>query len=236
MWPAVFLLAKTSNYKGSAGERMIARKLNIFGQHGQKYPTFHDVTLITPDGTTQIDHILISPYGIFVIETKNLRGWIFGGEKQRQWTQTIYKNKYKFYNPILQNYKHVKAIEKLLGANSSTIFNIVVFVGSCQFKTEMPKNVVTKSGLIPLIKSQRHEVLNSDTIHNYSVIIENAISSTVVSKDMHIANIERNKNKPLCPKCGNAMVLRTARKGANAGTTFWGCSGFPTCKVTKKKS
>ncbi|MDH5485209.1 MAG: NERD domain-containing protein [Gammaproteobacteria bacterium] len=230
-----FLLSKTASYKGQAGERKVARKLNFFGKNGKRYPTFHNVTLRTPDGTTQIDHILISPYGIFVIETKNLKGWIFGGESQRQWTQTIYKNKYKFQNPIFQNYKHVKAIEKLLNANINHIFNIVVFVGRSKFKTDMPSNVVTKGSLIPLINSYKSEVLSSENIKNYSLTIEKAITSTEFTKNEHIANIKRNKTSPICPRCGKPMVIRKAKKGSNAGKEFWGCSGFPTCKATKRK-
>ncbi|OSR34291.1 hypothetical protein BV323_04233 [Pseudomonas syringae pv. actinidiae] len=51
------------------------------------YRRLHNVTLNTADGTTQIDHVFISPFGIFVLETKNMRGWIFGSEKQPQWTR-----------------------------------------------------------------------------------------------------------------------------------------------------
>ena len=230
-----FLLSKSSSYKGRAGERRVGRKLNFFGGRGKNYPTYHNVTLKTPDGTTQIDHVLISPYGIFVVETKNLKGWIFGGENQRQWTQTIYKNKYKFQNPIFQNYKHVKALETLLNADIHTIFNIVVFVGRSKFKTAMPHNVVNIRKLISLINSYTDKVLSSDTIKNYSLVIENAIANNEFTKNEHIANIKRNKIKPICPRCGKSMVLRTARKGPNAGKEFLGCSGFPACKATKKK-
>ncbi len=72
----------------------------------------NDLTL--PDGegaTTQIDHLLLSPFGVFVIETKNYKGWIFGSERQKQWTQKIYKKSFKFQNPIHQNYKHMKVLE-----------------------------------------------------------------------------------------------------------------------------
>jgi len=230
-----FLLSKTSSYKGRIGERKVSRKLNFFGKYGKRYPTYHNVTLKTPDGSTQIDHILISPNGIFVIETKNLKGWIFGGENQRQWTQTLYKNKYKFQNPLFQNYKHVKALEKLLNADINTIFNIVVFVGRSKFKTTMPRNVVNIRKLVPLINTYTDKVLSSETIQSYSLEIENAIANNEFTKNEHIANIRRNKIKPICPKCGKPMVLRTARKGRNTGKEFWGCSDFPACKATKRK-
>ena len=52
-----------------------------------RYASFRNVTLPTPDGTTQIDHIFVSQFGVFVVETKNMKGWIFGSERQAQWTQ-----------------------------------------------------------------------------------------------------------------------------------------------------
>ena len=62
------------------------------------YRVFNDVVLPRPDGkgTTQIDHVVVSPFGIFVIETKNYGGWIFGDEDSRYWTQTIYGKKSRF--------------------------------------------------------------------------------------------------------------------------------------------
>ncbi|HSO11214.1 MAG TPA: nuclease-related domain-containing protein, partial [Anaerolineales bacterium] len=82
-----------------------------------KAPNFHllnNVTIPFQDGTTQIDQILISTKGVFVIEVKHYSGWIFGNEKSNQWTQTIYHVKNTFQNPIHQNFRHVKAIQQIL--------------------------------------------------------------------------------------------------------------------------
>ena len=54
------------------------------------YQRFHNVVVPTRNGTTQIDHVLISPFGVFIVETKNLKGWIFGSENQPKWTQSLY--------------------------------------------------------------------------------------------------------------------------------------------------
>lgn len=105
------------------------------------YHRVHNVTLPTRDGTTQIDHILVSCFGVFVLETKNMRGWIFGGEKQAQWTQKLYKHTLKFQNPLRQNFKHVKVIEATLQIPPDMIHSVVVFVGGSTFKTDMPSNV-----------------------------------------------------------------------------------------------
>lgn len=60
--------------------------------------------------TTQIDHIVVSIHGIFVIETKNYKGWIYGNSNNEYWTQNIYGNKYSLYNPLLQNKNHIKSL------------------------------------------------------------------------------------------------------------------------------
>lgn len=73
------------------------------------------MTLPTPDGTTQVDHVIVSRFGVFVIETKNHKGWVFGEERSRKWAQVIYRNKYQFLNPLRQNYKHLKAVQEVTG-------------------------------------------------------------------------------------------------------------------------
>ncbi len=230
--PLVFSSAK---YKGYAGERKVVRKLGKFIDSIEGGKAFHNVTLATLDGTTQIDHVLLAPQGIFVIETKNMTGWIFGGEWQKRWTQTIYKKKVNFQNPIHQNYKHVKALEKLLEANPEIIFNVVVFVGDAKFKTAMPDNVMKLRGLLPYINSHSEHVLTGRDIEKYDSLIDRTISGNVVSDKQHVHNVKRNRENPICPRCGSSMVLRTAKKGKNKGSQFWGCSGFPSCRAVKKK-
>jgi len=194
------------------------------------------LTLETPDGTTQIDHIYLSRNGIFVIETKNYKGWIFGNEKQKQWTQSLYRRKYKFQNPIHQNYKHVKAVQNLLGIRQNLIYSIVVFVGNSQFKTVMPYNVVTLSELLPYIRSYDTVILNEGDVEPFSKKLRNPVFSDSTIQREHVSNVYNNLHNPICPKCGKQMVLRTARKGKSIGSQFWGCSGFPECKYTKRKA
>ncbi len=94
---------KTPIEKGIAGEFLVNLAINS-RLYKKKYHLLKNVTLPTEDGTTQIDHIIVLQYGIFVIETKNMKGWIFGEEHQRTWTQKIYKHTSKFQNPLHQNY------------------------------------------------------------------------------------------------------------------------------------
>jgi len=151
---------KSPWFKGKLGEWLVNTKF-LASLDKQTYHLIKDVTLPTEDGTTQIDHILVSRFGIFVVETKNMKGWIFGSEKQKIWTQQIYKQRHKFQNPLRQNYKHVKTLEALLNIEANKIFSLVLFVGDCEFKTEMPANVAYLGSGVRFIESHT-DVLFSD--------------------------------------------------------------------------
>ena len=226
-------LSKSSNFKGYLGERKVNSKIESLIRSNNEYRSFHDLTLQTPDGTTQIDHVLLSPYGIFVIETKNYKGWIFGSADQKNWTQTIYKKKHNFQNPLRQNYKHIKAVQNLLNVDLNTIVSVVVFVGNSEFKTSMPYNVIELRGVLPFLKSHTQQILSSVNVDKYTQILSDPVHNAPTNQRDHVNNVKQNKINPICPKCGKPMVLRTARKGGSAGNKFWGCSGFPACKVTK---
>jgi len=103
-----------SSFKGWVGEAQgsLAAKIRL---DSQIYRSIKNVTIPTANGTTQIDHVIVSKYGIFVVETKNIKGWIYGDEKQAQWTQVLYGKKCHFQNPLRQNYRHTKALSEFLG-------------------------------------------------------------------------------------------------------------------------
>ena len=224
---------RSPGYKGKVGEEKVAIKLGKLIDKLDVYTAFHDVTLRTPDGTTQIDHILLSPFGIFVIETKNMKGWIFGGEWQKRWTQVIYKKKTSFQNPIRQNYKHVKAIQQLLSVNQKLIFNVVVFLGDAEFKTNMPENVINIRSLMPYIRKHAQPLIDQHDLEKYNSLIIKAVSGELISGKEHQKNVKERRKNPLCPRCGSPMILRVARKGGNKGKKFWGCPNFPTCRGIK---
>ena len=143
---------RSPRFKGWRGERAvqntIRKQLNPL-----VYVDLHNVTLPTADGSTQIDHLIFSPYGLFVLETKNYQGWIFGSERQSQWTQQIFKKRSRFQNPLRQNYKHTKAIQELLGVVPEHVHSVIAFVGDCEFKTEMPPQVTRGDGFVGHIQS-----------------------------------------------------------------------------------
>ncbi len=234
----LIIFFKTPFFKGFIGEVIINITTRLFLDKN-RYHLIKNVTLPTEDGSTQIDHIIVSEYGVFVVETKNMKGWIFGGEHQKIWTQSIFKHKSKFQNPLHQNYKHVKTLERVLNIELDKIFSVIVFVGDATFKTQMPVNVNYPRGYLRYIKSKKENLLSQEEVRNVVRIIElgrfERTYKTHREHVKHVKNIvDKKQNDKNCPKCGNEMILRTAKKGANAGENFWGCSMFPKCRMTMK--
>jgi len=148
----------------NSGEILVRREImNNFSS--KPWYLFNNVTLKTENGTTQIDHILISKYGVFVIETKHYKGWIFGDANSKKWTQVIFGYKYKFQNPLHQNYKHIKVVQSTLDfLPSEQVIGLVVFTGNAEFKTNQPSNVYSLKRLINHLKSLDKEVLSDNKV------------------------------------------------------------------------
>ncbi len=227
-------ILKSAWFKGVVGEFVVNLSAKLFLDK-DKYHLIKNVTLPTGEGSTQIDHVIVSKFGVFVIETKNFKGWIFGSPNRKTWTQQLYKRKNKFQNPLHQNYKHTKTLGELLGLSDSQIFSVVVFVGDSTFKTEMPENVTYARGYIRFIKSKTQPVLTEAEVEEIKRKIESGrlASSFKTSREhvKHVKTIIANKaEQKQCPKCGSSMVLRKTKRGQNAGSEFWGCSKFPKCR------
>lgn len=97
-------------------------------------------------GYSQIDHVVITPYGIFVIETKNYKGEIKGGKGDRQWTVS---NRFKMYNPLRQNYSHIKALESILPSHRNPIFiSMISFTMRCRFSIDLELRQIQSNELV----------------------------------------------------------------------------------------
>ncbi len=234
--PVIFsiLIFKTRWFKGVWGEFLINRLLARLPAND--YVTLRNITLPTDSGTTQIDHIVVSKFGIFVIETKNMKGWIFGSVQQAEWTQKIYRHTIKFQNPLRQNYKHTKTLASVLSCPAEHIHSIIIFTGRSVFKTEMPDNVIYAKGCLKYILSFQNVIMTTSEV----MAIVNAIEdirfkrslTTHLAHKAHVKSIVAKKQlENTCPKCGSIMVIRESKRGENMGQKFWGCSQFPKCKT-----
>lgn len=234
------ILFKTPWMKGKVGEFTVNMATSIHLDK-EKYINIKNITLQLNDGsTTQIDHIIVSRYGVFVIETKNMKGWIFGDEHQQMWTQQIFKEKHRFQNPLRQNYRHTKALEEILALPTESIISIVVFIGDCHFKTVMPNNVFVNAKYTSYIKSFQEEKLSAYQFDmTIEILKQKRLKQSFSTDREHVANLqERHETKPtttqitkICSQCGKEMVLRQNRQ---TGQEFYGCSGYPKCKNTGK--
>ncbi|MBL7665164.1 MAG: NERD domain-containing protein [Bacteriovoracaceae bacterium] len=199
----------------------------------QIYKRFHDIILPSSNGTTQIDHVLISHYGVFIVETKNKTGWIFGGDEQEQWTQTVFGKKYQFQNPVRQTYRQKRILAEFLGISELFIYPVVYFVGDCKFKTPLPSNVINY-GLGNYIKNFNEQILSQDEVNRMIAVLEQHLSGSNLSNRDHVRSLkERHNSKTICPKCGGSLIERVAKKGPTSGSTFLGCGNYPNCKFSR---
>jgi hypothetical protein len=221
-------------FKGWIGEKKSA--LTIWASlDNQTYRRFHNLIIPSDNGTAQIDHLLISSYGVFIVETKNKDGWIYGSEEKADWTQILFKEKYSFQNPLRQTYRQKKILANFIHINESYIYPIIYFVGDSNFKTKMPGNVLD-SGLARYVKNFTQHVLSSEEVKRVINFIEqHQLNSNLTNTD-HVRSLENRINsKTTCPNCGANLVTKTAKKGSNAGSQFLGCINYPRCKFTRAK-
>lgn len=199
------------------------------------YVDINNITIPTLNGTTQIDHVIVSRFGVFVVETKNMSGWIFGDEKNPQWTQSIFGKKYKFQNPLHQNYRHTKALSDFLGIDHSKFISMVMFWGECELKTPFPPNVMNR-GYVSYIKSYTTVLFSDQDVQEIvTALRDGMLPKSWATRRQHVASLnERFSSTTTCPKCGNPLVLRKAKSGANAGSQFYGCSKYPVCRYVSK--
>lgn len=258
-WILIFLmiLSVWSNrqmpkWRGSWGERQVNRLLT---QLGPEYKVWHDVYVWNKEyGMTQIDHLVVSPYGLHVIETKHYSGWIFGSERQKYWTQVIYKKKQRMYNPIRQNYGHVQAIKNYLRDNELNTYSIIAFSPSVEFKFKEPfktAKVVHFNELITVIKEQSIPVVNAEKLQKIQLEIDRLVladpkekrriqkehvkqvagkqreSGKSVRVAAESSAIEPKSKKGICPRCNGHLVVRNGKNGS-----FIGCNQFPKCRYT----
>lgn len=220
--------------KGYIGEKNVSLFLNTLPG---EYTVLNNIMLKTDYGTTQIDHIVISCYGIFVIETKNYKGWIYGSDDSEKWTQVLYKQKNQFMNPLRQNYKHYKAVEQLIKDNKINIISIVAFSGNATLKVNTQNHVVYFHQLRKVIKSYNTPTISNEACAKIKdMILHNNIEDktlrkehvTLITNRVHNDSIKVKNN--ICPKCNAQLRQRRGRYGY-----FLGCSNFPKCKYISKE-
>ena len=231
---AIIVKKNMTQVVGFAGEYWVQKELNKLPG---EYLFLSDVMLEIDGKTTQIDHIVFSKYGIFVIETKQRNTYITGNEHDKYWVVKAGRKKHYMYNPIHQNYGHKKAIEQILGLDDNQVIDIVCVSGQANLRIKSNK-VVRVERLVDRILFEKEE-----KIEDYVSMAHRINAMNIVDKNyrkQHIEDIKENinnNNEELrkevvmnrCPRCGNELVIRKGKTGE-----FVGCLSFPKCRYTKE--
>ncbi len=223
--------------KGFVGELETRFVLGLFPK--PTYRIVNNVLIPTENGTTQVDHVVVSRHGLFAVETKHKNGWIYGNEYDKEWTQVEFNKKYKFQNPLHQNYAHTKSLADYLGIDHEKIHSVVVFWGSCELKTRMPDNVckgdLLSTELRRYVASKKQVLLSpEDTDKILTRLGEAKENSGILNQVRHVMEVKHShESDSRCPKCGGELVKRVSSKGDRKGTSFLGCSNFPRCRYIK---
>ena len=216
-------------FKGKVGElgTDISQKLLL---NSKEYHCFNNALVKGVSRETQIDHIIVSKYGIFVVETKNRSGSIYGSADDSNWTQVLGNKRIGFQNPLQQNKLHTKSLAHFLKIDHGKIHSVVIFWGGT-FKKEMPENVLTWRDYTRYIKSKKMILLTDDEVDRICSQLKNLKDETsFFSGIRHAKSLQdRYSSTSICPKCGGKLVERIAHKGQKAGGKFLGCKNFPRC-------
>jgi len=215
---------------GKAGEHWAKKELEHLDKN--KYTVYHDIMFKVDGKYHQIDHLVVSEYGVFVIETKQYNGYITGGKYDKKWVRRVGEKEYYYTNPIRQNYGHIKSVCELLGLDEKVVFGIVYIPSTAKLKLDNCDEVARADELVDKITIHQEVVLNG-----VSLICERIERNNIISREArkkHVSNIKNNKveiDDNMCPKCGGTLVKKDGKYGL-----FYGCSNYPKCHYIKKIS
>ncbi|MCM1297304.1 MAG: NERD domain-containing protein [Muribaculaceae bacterium] len=215
--------------KGQSGELAVeyTLKRNISGD----FVVLKNIYVPYKGKTSEIDLLLIHEKGIFVFESKDYGGWIFGSADQLNWTQS-FKNgsRHQFYNPVRQNLTHIRALSNYLGVSEEYFFSYIVFSGRCSLR-KVPEStyktvIVQLPDMIKWLKETfmyYPAIFTCDDINAISGCLQKLTNKSQEERNEHIFNVITK-----CPYCGSELVYRNGKYGP-----FWGCSSYPKCRYIR---
>ena len=223
---------------GRRGERRVASYLEDLPC--EVYRVYNDLLIRNGRYTTQVDHLIISPYGVFVIETKNVHGKVYGSSNAEFWKQYLpdvgyrrygFTQEHRLRNPLWQNAGHVRTLRRLVFGNDVPVHGIVAFPGETDVYVTADQPVLKFWDIVPFILEYRDEVLTLEQMDDYQERLLGFISTSATAREEHLDNVFDNKERRdravasgICPFCGGNLVLRHGRYGS-----FYGCSNYPRC-------
>ncbi|WP_052749095.1 nuclease-related domain-containing protein [Arsukibacterium ikkense] len=186
------LFGNRARFLGAMAERqlhrLLVRDLPVANQH------YRNLILQTAQGDlTEVDHLVLSPYGIFVIEVKNYQGWIFGSEHQPNWTVQHFRRKHSFQNPLLQNNKHTAAVKFALSLSmhdSSLVKSVVAFSDRAEFRTPLPAQVCYIRQVAAYIQQFTQPCFSDEQLRQFAARLNLAAESKKILSKLHMQQFD----------------------------------------------
>lgn len=230
---AIIVILRLPSVKGKMGERRVASRLKRLPE--DRYKVINNLLITNGQYTSQIDHVVVSVYGVFVIETKTYKGWIYGGEESEYWTQNIYGNKYKLRNPIHQNYGHIKALKNVLKDYPPLPYvSIVAFSRNARIGMSSSTPVIYWDQILSVISQFGNRVLTEGQVSDVANSLLRSNKDSKESRKAHVSSVKTQVamrkemiSNRICPRCGGALLIRQGKYGS-----FYGCSNYPKCRYT----
>ena len=188
------LVIRKARGKGWEGEWIVARKLRRL-PHG--YIVLNDLLLpTTGQGSTQIDHLVVSEYGVFVIETKNYSGIITGSEYGEIWTKNMFGHKFSLHNPIEQNQTHIRAVARILtnAKIGSRVYSIITFPKAAKLMIKSDRcEIVHFNRLCQTIRKYQDVQMDWDTAQRAAKILREANITNHRRRREHLKYVKQRK-------------------------------------------
>lgn len=220
VWGAVIIKYNSENkkYKASSyGKQHNNNFINILGNKGARgeYRTsqfleeapfkkkmLFNVYIPNRSGAmTELDIIMITTKGIYVVENKNYSGWIFGDENSKNWCETIKGKKFFFYNPVKQNKSHIKNLEKVLQIGDEKYISLIIFNANANLKkisTESKNLYVIASQQIKKFFQEQNTLPDQLTSEEIETLYQKLLPGTQLSdeeKKQHVERIQKQYKK-----------------------------------------
>lgn len=226
----IFHHRPTTDEIGEYGENLVSQFLS----RDPNSIVFNDIILVDEKTkkSCQIDHIAIRPNGVFVIETKNYAGRVYGNDSQREWTQVLAygETKNRFYNPVKQNATHIYFLAKVL--KQQNIYVSVIMFPRAELYIQTDALVCTgQRSLLQTLNSNTGINLTPSRMRNIETQLADIKANPQATKEEHIQNILKTQYEianNICPRCGKPLVLRNSKHGQ-----IYGCTDYPSCRFTK---
>ncbi len=203
------------HYRGPIGEWVVNDELRKLPK---EYILLKDVLIPRADDparTTQVDHVVLSPHGVFVLETKNIGGKLVAGDSYAEWVVRKGRRSYKMRNPARQNYLHIQSLRHILGVDDAyPIQSIVVFSNRANLKAVKSRTAVVHFAEVrpQILKMSSNGSVPAEIVQRYRMLLEQATIHGRKAREKHVRDIEiaiekRNHAKTLKGKEGREPAI-----------------------------